>query len=258
MVRGPVEFTLGSPVSEPGRTEQNEPPHRKRISRTFAIGTKEVTVAEFLRFRPKHDWLKRYSPGADTPAVTMTWYEAAEYCNWLSEREGIPADQWCYEQNTAGKYDEGMRIKTGHLKLTGYRLPTEVEWEYACRGGAVTSRYHGRGEDLLPRYGWFAKNAEDRAWPVGQLRPNELGLFDTLGNALEWTEDPAVGYAIFQREDMEKGQFSLLDERMSRLLRGGSFGHLPILVRSAGRDFHRPGTRFYYGGFRPTRTLPGG
>jgi formylglycine-generating enzyme required for sulfatase activity len=256
VVRGPVEFTMGSPKTEPGRNEVNEPPHRKRIPRTFVIGTKEVTVEQFLRFRPKHDWVKRYSPRPDTPAVTVMWYDAAAYCNWLSEREGIPPDQWCYEPAKGGEFGEGMRMKAGHLKLTGYRLPTEAEWEFACRGGAVTARYHGRGEDLLPRYGWFAKNAEDRAWPVGSLRPNELGLFDTLGNALEWVEDPALLYVTGQTEDIDNAKLLLIDGRSSRLLRSGSFYNSPIDLRCANRISARPGYRDLSSGFRPVRTLP--
>ncbi len=256
VVRGPVEFTLGSPLSEPGRIEVNEPPHRKRIGRTFAIATKEVTVAEYLRFSPKYEWAMRFSPGPDTPAVAMTWYEAAEYCNWLSAREGIPPDQWCYEPTKAGGFDEGMRMKTGHLILTGYRLPTEAEWEYACRSGAGTSRCFGRGEGLLPRYGWFAKNAQDRAWPVGQLRPNDRGLFDNLGNAMEWVEDPAQLYVPRQNADIENVKLMSIDERMSRILRGGSFFNLPVFVRCAYRDFLRPGNRSSTNGFRPLRTLP--
>ncbi|HVK10392.1 MAG TPA: SUMF1/EgtB/PvdO family nonheme iron enzyme [Gemmataceae bacterium] len=256
VVRGPVEFTLGSPTTEPGRIEAHEPPHRKRIPRTFAIGTKEVTVEQFLRFRPNRDSVgKRFSPGPDTPAVALTWYDAAAYCNWLSEREGIPADQWCYEPAKGGEFGEGMRMKAGHLKLTGYRLPTEAEWEFACRGGAVTSRYHGRGEDLLPRYAWFARNAEDRAWPVGQLRPNELGLFDMLGNALERVEDPGVKYVTGQADDIENSRFMSIDERSYRVLRGGSFLIQPIYMRSANRFVDRPGNRNNDDGFRIVRTL---
>jgi formylglycine-generating enzyme required for sulfatase activity len=255
VVRGPVEFTLGSPKTEPGRVEVNEPPHRKRIGRTFAIVTKEVTVEQFLRFRPKHDWVKRYSPGPDTPAMAVTWYDAAAYCNWLSEREGIPESEWCYEPSKAGEFGEGMRMKVGHLKLTGYRLPTEAEWEYACRGGAVTARYHGRGEDLLPRYGWFAKNAEDRAWPVGRLRPNELGLFDMLGNALEWVKDPALEYVTGQIEDIENIKLLIIDERMSYILRGASFLYQPVSLRCASRNIDRAGNRNSSVGFRPVRTL---
>ena len=255
VVRGPVEFTLGSPETEPGRTAENESAHRKRIGRSFAIGTKEVTVAEFLRFRPEHSWLKQYSPDQDSPAVAMPWYEAAEYCNWLSAREGIPREQWCYEPNKDGAYGEGMRMKVGHLGLTGYRLPTEVEWEYACRSGSVTARYFGRGEGLLPRYGWFDKNAEVHAWPVGQLRPNDRGLFDTLGNATEWVEDPALRYVTGQKEDTENSKYMSIDERMSRILLGGSFSNRPVGVRCANRNFGRPSDRMTSDGFRPVRTL---
>ena len=255
VVRGPVEFTLGSPESEPGRVAVNEPAHRKRIGRSFAIGTKEVTVAEFLRFRPKHSWLKQYSPDQDSPAVAVSWYDCAAYCNWLSAREGIPREQWCYEPNKDGAYDEGMRMKVGHLGLTGYRLPTEVEWEYACRSGSVTARYFGRGEGLLPRYGWSVKNAEVRAWPVGQLRPNDRGLFDALGNAMEWVEDPAQLYVTGEREDKENSKYISIDERISRLLRGGSFADRPFFVRCANRYRFRPGFRDNTFGFRPVRTL---
>jgi formylglycine-generating enzyme required for sulfatase activity len=256
VVRGAAEFTLGSPLSEPGRYDE-EQPHRKQIPRVFAVSVKEVTVTEFLRFRPEHDWTRRYSPGPDTPAVNMTWYEAAEYCNWLSAREGIPQNQWCYEPNKDGKYRDGMRMKVGHLKLMGYRLPTEAEWEYACRSGAVTARYHGRGVELLARYGWFAKNSEERAWPVGRLRPNELGLFDTLGNAGEWCEDPALAYATARKEDVENSEYLSIDEQTARQLRGGSFDYQPVDLRCAYRkDVYKPGDRISTYGFRPARTLP--
>jgi formylglycine-generating enzyme required for sulfatase activity len=254
VVRGPVEFTLGSPPTEPNRFHF-EIAHRKRISRTFAIATKEVTVAEFLRFRPDHEWVKRYSPGPDTPALAMTWYEAAEYCNWLSEREGIPSDQWCYEPNVQNRYGEGMRMKAGYLKLTGYRIPTEAEWEFACRGGTVTSRSYGRGVELLPRYGWYMRNADDRAWEVGALRPNELGLFDTLGNATEWCGDGAQVYETDRTDDTEVVELLQIDERLSRRIRGGAFSSRADTMRSACRNYDRPGVRTVTTGFRPVRTL---
>jgi formylglycine-generating enzyme required for sulfatase activity len=255
VVRGPVEFTIGSPQTEPDRVAVSEPPHQKRIGRTFAVATKEVTVEQFLRFRPDYEWEKRHSPGPDTPVVAVTWYDCAAYCNWLSAREGIPEDQWCYRPNRAGKYDEGMTIKRGHLALTGYRLPTEAEWEFACRSGSTTARYYGRGEELLPRYGWFLKNADDRARPVGQLRPNERGLFDVMGNALEWTEVPGLLYATEETDDKENGDYLTVNELMNRILRGAGFIAQPMFMRSAVRTVSRPGDRILYIGFRPARTL---
>ena len=116
------------------------------------------------------------------------WYTAAHYCNWLSEQEGLPKDQWCYLPNEAGAYAEGMSIPADVLERTGYRLPTEAEWEYACRAGAVTSRYYGHSIDLLDAYAWYQANSKEHAWTCGSLLPNDLGLFDMLGNVYEWCQ----------------------------------------------------------------------
>ncbi|MCE9561395.1 MAG: SUMF1/EgtB/PvdO family nonheme iron enzyme [Planctomycetes bacterium] len=253
VVRGPVEFTMGSPVTEVGQFV-DETTNKKRISRSFAIATKEVTIEQFLRFRSDHAWEKRYSPAPDTPVVKMSWYQAAEYCNWLSAKEGIPEAQWPYEPNKDGQYAEGMRMKPEHLKLTGYRLPTEAEWEYSCRSGSSTARHYGRGEALMSRYGWFSRTSDDRTWPVGQLRPNDHGLFDTLGNVIEWVEDP--GFAPSgQLEDMENPRYLVINEQSNRLLRGGSFIYLPAYLRSGFRKYYQPGNRIYDLGFRPARTV---
>src|SRR5262249_19247663 len=122
------------------------------------------------------------------PTIVGPWYVAAAYCNWLSEQEGIPRDQWCYEPG-AGGYIEGMRIPADVLVRTGYRLPTDAEWEYGCRSGTVTGRYYGLTTDLLGEYAWYQANSEEHAWACGSLLPNDLGLFDMLGNMYEWCQD---------------------------------------------------------------------
>jgi formylglycine-generating enzyme required for sulfatase activity len=118
----------------------------------------------------------------------MNWYEAAAYCDWLSEEEGLPK---CYLPNQSGSYGEGMTIPADFLKRTGYRLPTEAEWEYACRSGTITSRYYGFSTDLLGKHAWYRGNSQEHAHPGGSLLPNELGLFDMLGNVWEWVQDRA-------------------------------------------------------------------
>ena len=85
-----------------------------------------------------------------------------------------------------------MTIPADVLKRTGYRLPTEAEWEYACRAGTVTSRYYGVSVELLGKYAWYQANSQDHAWPGGSLLPNDLGLFDMLGNVFEWVQDREV------------------------------------------------------------------
>ena len=88
-----------------------------------------------------------------------------------------------------------MRLAPGYLKKRGYRLPTEAEWEYACRAGAVTRRYYGDADELLKEYAWYSKTTNDEGVRAGGLlKPNDLGLFDLYGNALEWTQDPAFIY----------------------------------------------------------------
>jgi eukaryotic-like serine/threonine-protein kinase len=115
-----------------------------------------------------------------------SWYEAAAYCNALSRRENL---EECYAPNSEGEFAEGMTCAADFLDRPGYRLPTEAEWEYACRAGAVTSRYYGGSVALLEQYAWYNLNSRVRAWPCGQLQPNDLGLFDMLGNLFEWCQD---------------------------------------------------------------------
>src|SRR5271157_4628134 len=259
VIEGPVEFSMGSPHSEPDRSD-SEDLQRKRINRRFAVATKEVTVEQYQRFlkeNPKIARLEidRYSPKPTGPMNRMTWYEAAAYCNWLSQQEGLAT---CYEPNDEGEYAKGMKIVPDALEQPGYRLPTEAEWEYACRAGAVTSRYYGRSVELLGKYAWYSQNSQDRAWPCGQLLPNELGLFDMLGNVDEWCHEQYYRYPEGEgnttTDDMNI--LSSIKQYNPRILRGGSFDDLPAFVRSAVRSWDQPSYRSIVYGFRLARTFP--
>jgi len=262
VIPGPVEFLMGSPPSEAGRTGgpegQIELQHKKRIGRSFAMAAKEVTVEQFLRFRQGHSYNKQYAPTADCPINAVMWYEAAAYCNWLSQQEGIPQEQWCYEPNDKNEFAEGMKPKPNYLGLEGYRLPSEAEWEFACRAGAVTSRCYGESEDLLGKYAWLTKNSQNR-WmvPGGTLKPNDLGLFDMLGNTLEWCQEQFTYYSPVPgggaSEDKEYKED--IKSNLSRVLRGGLFDYQAVVVRSALRDWNLPSIRLDYVGFRPARTF---
>ena len=88
-----------------------------------------------------------------------------------------------------------MKLKPNYLSLTGYRLPTEAEWEYACRAGAVTSWYYGETAELLTHYGWYRTNSPDQTQPVGAKKPNDRGLFDMHGNVFNWCQERVKLYA---------------------------------------------------------------
>jgi formylglycine-generating enzyme required for sulfatase activity len=257
VIPGPVEFWMGSPPTEEGRGGDWELRHWRRIGRSFAIASKEVTVEQFLRFRKDHPISRQYAPSDDCPVNNVTWYEVAEYCNWLSEQEGIPKEQWCYEPNAEGKYAKGMKMAPNYYQRTGYRLPTEAEWEFACRAGAATRYFFGESEELLPRYAWYQQNSQGKSWPVGSLKPNDLGLFDMHGNIWQWCQDAERPYD--KGDDGKAGEASEdigeIPNSIPRMVRGGVY-FLPALAeRSANRADLKPEQRFV-ASLRPARTLP--
>ena len=169
-----------------------------------------------------------------------------------------------------------MAISKDSVKRTGYRLPTEAEWEYFCRAGTETSRPFGESPQLLSRYAWTWLNSGNRVHPPGELLPNEFGLFDVLGNTWEWCQDGPTGYYRFPDTDFPRYpsgtkeapagdpvQAETIDSKDRahetwRILRGGAFSYAPDRARSAFRDWQPSGDLREYLGLRVVRTLPAG
>ena len=267
-------FSMGSPATERGRAVE-EALHQVTIPRTFAIATTETTNAQFGRFLaavPDYaaTWktaaaarfgdpprYQQFSRTPDSPQVAVSWYDAARYSNWLSERAGLPKSEWVYPELIDAT--DGFELPTDHLHRTGYRLPTEAEWEYAARAGTTTSRHFGEDDKLLPQYAWYdATTRKERAFPVAQLLPNQWGLYDMLGNVWEWTFDrrrlyPSDGST---RDDVEDSALRVSND-VARTRRGGSFAYDWTTVRSA----HRGDVTYFPNqirdnvGFRVARTI---
>jgi formylglycine-generating enzyme required for sulfatase activity/tRNA A-37 threonylcarbamoyl transferase component Bud32 len=258
VIDGRAAAAMGSPSTEERRS-MAEVGHQMVIGRKFALGTKEVTVEQFRRFiqatgLKMPPFTRKHSPDDNGPMIMVTWYRAAQYCRWLSEQAGLPEDQMCYPP--VDQIQDGLQPIEGFLERTGFRLPTEAEWEFASRGGASTSRSFGSGEELLGHYAWYMTNAKDRAWPGGSLKPNDFGLFDMHGNVWEWCGDRWGSYWEHPR-GQDVADMTVVNGASNRILRGGSFDSAAKVVRSAFRDrFEKPQFGSDEIGFRIARTLP--
>ncbi len=219
VVRGPQEFLMGEPPKKPG-TER-----RERITYSFAIASKEATLAQYLAFRRDHRALMPHDD-LQHPVSRVTWHDAAAYCNWLSREENIPECEWCYESDESGRL---MRERSESTKRTGYRLPTEPERECAARAGTTTAWSCGQVEDdLLKTYARFLRNSsntfEDICAPVGSYKPNDLGLFDMSGNVAELCHEPTATITPAAPDQPN------VQRRGLRAAGGGSYGNSRIRI----------------------------
>lgn len=264
-IRGPAEFRMGSPPDEP-RREPSETQHRRRIEHSFAVSVHEVTAAQFLKFRAEMEFDPVVCPHRDCPAGSLSWLDAAAYCRWLSEQEHIPEDQMCYPAIDQIRANDGTNpgivFPPDFLSRTGYRLPTEAEWEYVCRGNTTTRYYFGDDERHMSAFGWWIGNSEERTWPVGTLRPNLFGLFDLQGNVQEWCQDEHARDQAYPAEVNGQPVTSTTAEQhpvqrdSQRIFRGAAYRSPGRAFRSAQRYEYPVASPYSILGFRLARSLP--
>lgn len=216
-----------APEAAAGETETLDAPEDRTVllpGGTFTMGDEdgldsplhEVTVSPFyidthLVTQRQYETLMGDNPsrwkGAENPVEQVRWYDAVKYCNARSKAEGLEP---CYDVNTW----------KCNFTANGYRLPTEAEWEYACRAGTTTAYSFGNDESKLDEHAWFKGNARRRPHPVGQRRPNAWGLYDMHGNVWEWCNDfYQVDY--YDKSPKENPRGAETGETM--VLRGGAW-----------------------------------
>ena len=215
------EFTMGS---ERGN-EDEAPPHRVRVS-AFLMDQFEVTHELFTKAQlpnPSH-----WQDSPKKPVERVRWRDAKQYCNERSLLEGL---QPCYDEKTP-ELD-------GNFDANGYRLPTEAEWEYACRAGTTTPYFFGATPAKAGDYAWFDKNAGGHPRPVGEKQPNPWGLLDMTGNVWQWCNDfYAVDYYGKSPAQDPTGPAT----GQNKVLRGGAWRFSVDNVRSGYRYNEHPGS----------------
>ena len=224
-------FTMGSPAAESGRSG-NEGPQRQVTLSSFYIGRYEITQAEYQEIMGANPSSFK---GQDLPVETVSWFDAIDYCNRRSEKEGlIPV------------YTISGNSVRWNENANGYRLPSEAEWEFACRAGSQTPFYTGTS---VNEAGWHSGNSGGRTHPVGTKQPNSWGLYDMHGNVLEWCWDWLGTYSGEAQTD-PRGAIS----GSSRVYRGGCFRFEAHQSRSAFRFGNHPNLRVFLVGLRVARS----
>ncbi|MCB9925569.1 MAG: SUMF1/EgtB/PvdO family nonheme iron enzyme [Planctomycetaceae bacterium] len=231
------EFMMGSPDTDKDSRRNERPQHRVRITQPFYMGINLVTQREYEQVMGDNP--ATYNGEDQRPVETITWHDAVKFCNKLSELDGL--DQF---------YD--IDIDSQNVSViggTGHRLPTEAEWEYACRAGTSTKWSCGDDTETLSAAAWYGRELPDGTRLVGEGEPNQWGLYDMHGNVWEWCWDL---YKRYGQTSMETNLTPLGENR--RALRGGSFQSSASLCRSAIRGRVVPDHRDPFIGFRVSRS----
>jgi formylglycine-generating enzyme required for sulfatase activity len=239
----PGTFTMGDPELK------DSVPHQVTLTRQFFLCDREITFDQFREFMDDRDYpadqkpqnwkdrQKRDGYSGKHPVCLVSWFDAVLFCNWLSHVEGR---QQCYSRK-----GESWSCS---LQADGYRLPTEAEWEYACRAMTTAPYFFGDNPKDLPDYAYFNLNSEGHPWPGALKLPNSWGLFDMHGNVAEWCWDY---YDMFRSEEYKDPQGP--SKGRDRLIRGGDFFYSAERAHS-GRHTDRvsPHNRMPFIGFRVT------
>ena len=216
-------FMMGSPADETHRQDDEGPIRRVTISEPFYMGVYPVTQAQWQAVMGSNP--SRFAGDPERPVEQVSWDDCQRFVEALNE----------------------MGIGT-------FRLPTEAEWEYACRAGTETRYYWGDDEDKeeVGEYAWYLENAGRQTHPVGRKKPNPWGLHDMSGNVYEWCQD----WYAESYPDVDETDPTGPGAGLYRVMRGGSWHHWPRFLRSGNRFRYTPGVRYFHVGMRLVMTHP--
>lgn len=225
-------FSMGSPNTEEDRLEDE---YTRDVNiKSFYISRYEVSQRQFQEIMGRNP---SYHSGPNLPVENVSWFDAVEYCNALSVRDRL---QPAYTIISTGY----GKVVLWNRNSLGYRLPTEAEWEYACRAGTNTA--YNTGDNISRNAANYYSN---RTRNVGSYRANNFGLYDTHGNVAEWCWDIYTSYGVDTRNVIERREIET-----PRVFRGGSWFNSSGRLRSAFRDSYYPSYKGSYLGFRVARS----
>jgi formylglycine-generating enzyme required for sulfatase activity len=242
-------FYMGSHDSDEYLRNNEHPQHKVIIPGNIFIGVYPVTQKQFFE-------LMEYNPSLvleneDCPVEGVSWYSAVEFCNKMSEAESLTP----YYEIKAVRYRANRSIESAKVSILGgdgYRLPTEAEWEYACRAGSITPWCFGDQVLDVVNYAWYYDNSMMETHPVGQRKPNSWGLYDMMGNVMEWCYD-WYSDVYYQQCSEEEENPTGPEDGMTKVLRGGAWQFGAEATRSAYRNNSTPDAAAGVIGFRVCR-----